>query len=229
MTVLTKNLSFEGGSIVPPWAEVQVSATHTASGKSNDAAQYGVASGNRFPGFSKYAFTKIIPPAYATNSGWHARCFPAYYGPTDIQGAHPGLVGDEVWIRGAFYLPSNENTNGQYRGDQIIEFLHPNDWPQVDDPSKNCVHAQIAQFMLHVNRGLETWDGQAFHTYGPKDNCLVFRIATGYVPGLPSGGPHDQTYWHSNIVVLDPVPMDIPIWFILHIIFHEYAGGNPPG
>lgn len=231
MTVLTKDLGFGSGKIIPPWDEMQLSGTHTPNHAGTDALDYGVASGDRFPGFSEYAYMKINPPAYASSSnpGWHVRCFPAYYNKDIANANHPSYIGDEIWARGAFYCPSGENSNGLYNGGQVIEFMHPNDWPQLNDPSKNIVHAQIAHFMLFRGKALETWDGQSFHPYSGSDHCLCFRIATGYVPGIPTDGPQDQTFWHANLLAFDPFPMDIPVWFILHVKFHEYAGGNPPG
>lgn len=170
--------------------------------------------------WSKYA-KFVMSPGSQTQSGWHNRQLirldsTSLFMPSPA----PNGIGKEVYLSGGFNLPSGPN-NSQYKAEMVMELFHGNN---------SLVHAMIAPIGLFVGPPLETWDGSAFHSISNQPWGIELRLATGYVQHS-TGTPYNQSYWHANIQIpgYTPVKYDRAIWFVFHIIMHEYAGGSPPG
>jgi hypothetical protein len=212
-SVVTRDFGFESGTVTrrntPPgqWDDLELSGTSSVASVTSIVA----------PGFTHSGRFHIAAGSVQTQTGWHVRALSADYGTT----LHPG---DEIWQAAAVYVPSAdaENTGGVYDMAMLQEIHNSN----------NIVHSMIAPFMFLVHTPQDTWDGTRWGT--PADThtpALVFRLATGYVPGGQGGPATNQTYWHPGVLIpgFQPFPYDTWIWLVLHIRVHEFAGGSPPG
>jgi hypothetical protein len=130
-------------------------------------------------------------------------------------------TGDEIWQAFAVFVPTAENTNGVYDLTMLQQIAN----------STKTVHSTVAPFEFDVHEPQWTWSGSSWSKPADPTPALTFRLATGYVPGGPEGPMTDQSYFHAAILVpgFQPFPYDTWIWTILHIRFHEFAGGSPPG